>query len=100
MPNSIHRYRILSRENSNNPEQSFLVLRFLARYIKNIKRFRIAARWKIEGALEETEKLIVASLELVEWDEIDKLFEPWFALCYDNEEGSSKFPMLIWRMCR
>lgn len=98
MPNSIHRYRILNRENSNNPEKSFLALRFLARYIKNI--WDIVARWMIEGALEETEKLIVASLELVEWDEIDKLFESWFALCYDREEGSSKFPMLIWRMCR
>lgn len=92
----IHRDLTLSRLSSKNPEHSFLAFRLHVRYVGG---FYLE---KLEQALEETEKLIVASPQLVEWEAVDKLFESWFASYYDskNRQLSKKFPMLIWRMCR
>lgn len=56
---SIHGQMVLNHENSNNPEESFLAIRLLARYIDDILGN------DIELALEEIEKLIIVSPELL-----------------------------------
>ena len=74
--------------NRLKPEEIVITLRLCTR---NLEKFRMTA---IVHILREIEMFIRSSPDLVEWEEIDKLYERWFS----SWQTSSIFEAFVERM--
>lgn len=80
--------------NRQNPDEMFLVLRTFARFSRRMFFDGI------ENILGNLEEYLEASSELIEWEEVDKLFTVWFSRVIKQRQFSDQSKDLLNRMCR